>query len=137
MLNQNGGSSLASPSPANQHDRERLSCLTVSDWVTFLSGERDVAFNTILNFGAILLVFVALIFSTRIIGLWQQILDGIIAVAFVTYAFYKVIRPFGRKGKVAAELLNKIMSGELKSEEDVQKKWLVHFGKLKGDRVDK
>ncbi len=130
MPKQNEGSSLASPSPASQHDRERPLCLTVSDWVTFLSGERDVAFNTILNFGAILLVFVTLIFSTRIIGLWQQILNGIIAVAFVTYAFYKVFRPFGRKGKVAAELLSKIMSGELKSEEDVRKKWLAHFGKF-------
>jgi hypothetical protein len=55
--------------------------LSVSDWVSFLTSERDVAFNAVLNFGAILIAFVGIAFATRV-SLWQTVIDAVITAVF-------------------------------------------------------
>jgi hypothetical protein len=105
--------------------------LKISNWISFLSSERSVAFITVLNFGAILIAFVGIIFSTKTVGFWQTLLYGIIAIAFAIYAFYKIFRPFGRRGKGAEDILNQIMSGELTTEKDIREKWAIIMKKGK------
>jgi len=98
--------------------------LSVSDWISFLGGERDVAFNTVLNIGVLLLTIVGLIFATKTVGAWQIWSEAAVAVAFTIYAFNKVINPFGERAKRAEKLLKRILSGELNDSNEIQKAWL-------------
>ena len=98
--------------------------MSVSDWITFLTSERDVAYSAILNVGAILIAFVGLIFATKTVGNWQVITDGIVALAFLIYALIKVFNLAGKKGKVAERLLKEIIAGNLKTPDEIKQAWL-------------
>ena len=98
--------------------------LSISDWVTFLSGERDVGYNTVLNIGAILITIIGLIIATKTTGILQMWIDAIVAIGFVIYAFRKVLNPFSKRGNKAERLLKRIVSGDLNDPDEIQKAWL-------------
>jgi len=103
-----------------------MSNFTLNDWVSFLISERDVAYNSVLNYGAILLAFVAVVFSTKSDNIWLTILAGIVTAVFVVYSFIKIFNPYGRRGKKAEIILKKIMNDTLKTSDDIKKEWLAN-----------
>lgn len=105
--------------------------LTVSDWVAFLTGVKYGNLGTVLNFAAILVILVTtgLIIRTNLI--WFTILDVLIVSGFIYYSFSLVFNPFGKQGAIAEMLLNKITSGEFKSEIEIRNAWNVEMAQFK------
>jgi len=101
---------------------ENESCLRVSDWITFLSGEKHGMLGNIVNF----YVFLAAIIAILIIGGKDSltiIIGGIIAVAFVGFTYFKFVRPLAHRHKAAEKVLDRIMSGELKDADSIHGEW--------------
>ncbi len=105
-------------------ENNKHSKLSVGDWVTFLTSERDVGFNTVLNFGAVLIAFVGLALSSKAAVSWQAILETIIIILFSVFAFYKVINPFGKRASDSEKILKRIISGELSNSDDIKDAWI-------------
>lgn len=125
----------SSPSVSSSHHQgEEESYLTVSDWVNYLTSEKFGIMGTVLNFGAVLIALVALIYSTSTNTLWSSITNGIVVLALMGYLLMKIFRPFERRGKLAERVLTKVMSGELKSEESIRKAWLNGLKTKKPER---
>ncbi len=100
-----------------------MSTLSISDWIAFLTSEKDAAINTILNFGALSFAFAGIILVTLNDGNLRWVGSAILII-YVIYVFYKVFRPWGRTGGKAERILKKIMKGDLNNSEDIQKAWL-------------
>jgi hypothetical protein len=105
-------------------EENKHSKLSVGDWITFLSSERDAAHNTVLNFGAILIAFVGLALSSRSAVNWQAGIEAGIIILFTIFAYYRVINPFGKRAGDADKILKKIVLGELHETDDIRKAWL-------------
>jgi hypothetical protein len=103
--------------------RKDESWLTVNDWVTFLTSEKYGIMSNLLNFSAVFVALIAILFSIRTGSSTQVIANGVVALALVAYAFFKVFRPFEKRGKLAEKTLASIMSGKLRSEESIRKAW--------------
>lgn len=103
--------------------REDESWLTVSDWVTFLTSEKYGIMSNVLNFSAVFVALIAILFSIRTGSSMQVIANVVVAFALLAYAFFKVFRPFEKRGKLAEKTLASIMSGKLRSEESIRKAW--------------
>jgi len=125
----------SSPSVGSSHPQdEEESYLTVSDWVHYLTSEKFGIMGTVLNFGAVLIALVALIYSTSTNTLWISITNGIVVLALMGYLLMKIFRPFERRAKLAERILKNVMSGELKSEESIRKAWLEGLKSKKAEQ---
>lgn len=113
---------------------EGKACLTVSDWVAFLTSEKHGMTNTIVNFAMLLAVLIALIFSTRGNTTMQNLGYGIFAFALLAYVWLLVWRPFGQRGKLAERILDEIISGEFKDADNIRKEWVVGLAVIKRRR---
>jgi hypothetical protein len=111
----------------NKNDKDKTveneSCLKVSDWVTFLTSEKQGTISTVVGFGALLVALVVIVLSAKASTTMQVIENGIMALVLVAYAIVLVFRPFGKQGEVAEKILNKIMSGDLKDESTIRQEW--------------
>jgi len=100
------------------------SCLEVSDWVTFLTSEKHGMISHILNFGVFLVVIVPLmLITTGNIAL--IIASGVVAFGCVSWAYVKVLGPLRERGKLAGDILDRIMSDELKDAGSIRKEWVL------------
>jgi len=97
--------------------------LTVSDWVTFLTSEKYGIMSNVLNFGVLLVALIAIALSTRGNTAMQAIGNGIFAFALLGFVYFKVFRPFEKRGKLAQGILDRVMSGKLKNESSIRKEW--------------
>jgi len=100
--------------------------LTLSDWITFLSGESTPAVSNILSLAAFLLAAFAIVLATtQSINdhSWMRALPiaefGIIVVSL----FIVVTNLFKRHAGKAENLLYRIMRGELKDPSEIQSEW--------------
>lgn len=108
---------------------ENESCLKVSDWVTFLAGEKHGMISTILSFGLFLVALISILLVGRENTL-QAITGGIVAFGCIALAYYKVLRPIDKRGKLAQDILGRIMSGELKNESSIHEEWKAGLAAL-------
>ncbi|MCX5991129.1 MAG: hypothetical protein NTZ04_02175 [Chloroflexi bacterium] len=95
--------------------------LTVSDWVTFLSNEKQ---GNISNFMGFMAVVLALIGMTLVIQTtrWEKI-SGFVAIVILVCVSFKVGMPLHTKSTRAEKILDDIMSGNLTEPEKIQKRW--------------
>jgi len=111
----------------NKNDTDKTvgndSGLKVSDWVTFLTSEKQGTIGIVVGFGALLVALVAIVLSTGGNTTIQHIGNGIMALALVAYAVFTVFKPFEKQGKVAEKMLKEIMSGDLKDESSIRQEW--------------
>ena len=106
------------------------SCLEVSDWVTFLTSEKHGMISHILNFGVFLVVIVPLMLITT--GNTVLIIaSGVSAFGCVSWAYVKVLGPLRQRGKLADDILERIMSGELKNVCSIRKEWELGLSVIK------
>jgi len=103
---------------------EAKSCLNVSDWVAFLSSERQAMMNNAVTFSVFLVAVIALILVTS--GhIAFAIASGIIAFGCAGWVYFGVLEPLRQRGKLADEILKGIISGEFKDAESIRQEWLL------------
>lgn len=110
----------------NKNDKDKTveneSCLKVSDWVTFLTSEKQGTINTMLSFGVLLVALIALVFSAKSNTTMQAINIFILGIALVVWGYF-VFRHLEKHAKPAGEILKEIMSGDLTDESSIRQEW--------------
>ena len=103
---------------------EAKSCLNVSDWVTFLSNERQGMMSNVVNFSVFLVAVIALILVTSGYIVFA-IASGIIAFGCAGWVYFRVLEPLRQRGSLADEVLRRIISGELKDADSIREQWVL------------
>jgi purine-cytosine permease-like protein len=110
----------------NTNDKDKTveneSCLKVSDWVTFLTSEKQGTMNTMLSFGMLFVALIGLVLSTKANNTMQVIGNCILVIALMTSVYFLFGR-FEKQAKRAENILKEIMSGDLKDESSIRQKW--------------
>jgi hypothetical protein len=103
---------------------EAKSCLNVSDWVTFLSNERQGMMSNVVNFSVFLVAVIALILVTSGYIVFA-IASGIIAFGCAGWVYFRVLEPLRQRGNLADQILKRIISGELKDTDSIREEWVL------------
>ena len=96
--------------------------LSISDWMSFLSSEKDSNIGNIIGFGAFMLAA----FAVMMLGTNNTLLSAIVAVLFsvvLVIIYLRTIGPYGRRAKVAGKLLDDIMSGKERDLSKIEAEW--------------
>jgi len=103
--------------------------LSISDWISFLSSEKNPNIGIIISFGAFMLAAFAVVMSVTNNTLVSAIAAGLTAVVLVII-YLRTIGPYGRRAKIAGELLDDIMSGKERDLSKIEERWkTVPIGK--------
>jgi len=103
---------------------EAKSCLTVSDWVTFLSNERQGMMSNVVNFSVFLVATIALILVTGAHIAFAMV-SATIVFGSAGWVYFRVLGPLRQRGYLADELLKGIISGELKDADSIRGEWAL------------
>ena len=103
---------------------EAKSCFTVSDWVTFLSNERQGMMSNVVTISVFLVAAIALILATSAYVAFA-VASGIIVFGCAGWVYFRVLEPLRQRGHLADELLRKIISGEFTNSETVRREWVL------------
>jgi hypothetical protein len=110
-----------------KHTAKRMegkSCLNISDWVAFLSSERQAMMSNVATFSVFLVAVIALILVTS--GyIAFAIASGIVAFGCAGWVYFGVLEPLRQRGKLADEILKGIVYGELKDADSIREEWLL------------
>lgn len=112
---------------------ENESCLKVSDWITFLTSESNSMLSNVVSFGAFLVAIIAIL----LVGGENSVIaisGGIVALGCVGFAYFRVLKPLGQRGKLAGEIVERVMSGKLKTESSIREEWEGGLAALKRAR---
>jgi phosphotransferase system glucose/maltose/N-acetylglucosamine-specific IIC component len=85
--------------------------LSISDWISFLSSERNANIGNIIGFSAFILFAFAVIMSVTNNTLVSGIVAALMGIG-VLIIFLRTMIPFGRHARLAGRLLDDIMSGK-------------------------
>ena len=96
--------------------------LSISDWISFLSSERNPNISIIIGFSAFMLVAFAVIMSVTNNTLLSAIVAALIAIVMITI-YFRTIGPYGRRVKIAGKLLDDIMSGKERDLSKIEEEW--------------
>jgi hypothetical protein len=103
---------------------EAKSCLKVSDWVIFLSGERQGMMSNVVSFSVFLVAAIALILVTS--GyIAFAVISGIIVFGCAGWVYFRVLDPLRQRGYLADVILKRIISGELKDADSIRGEWAL------------
>jgi hypothetical protein len=107
----------------NKQNKELEQTLTISDWITFLTGEKYGVLGTFINIGAFFLAAMAIILAADPNPISRVIPLSVFGV-YIVYFLVLRMAPFQTKGKAAEKILGRIISGELKKESDIRGEWM-------------
>lgn len=96
--------------------------LSISDWISFLTSEKNPNIGIIVGFSAFTLAAFAIVMSVTNNTLLSSIGAALVGVA-LAIMYFRTIGPFGRRAKVAGKLLNDIMSGEERDTSKIEERW--------------
>lgn len=96
--------------------------LSISDWISFLTSEKNPNIGIIVGFSAFTLAAFAIVMSVTNNTLLSSIGAALVGVALATM-YFRTIGPFGRRAKVAGKLLNDIMSGDERDPSKIEERW--------------
>jgi ABC-type nickel/cobalt efflux system permease component RcnA len=103
---------------------EAKSCLTVSDWVTFLSNERQGMMSNVVNFSVFLVAAITLILVASGHIAFATV-SAIIVFGSAGWVYFRVLGPIRQRGYLADEILKGIISGELKDADSIRGEWAL------------
>jgi hypothetical protein len=103
---------------------EVKSCFTVSDWVTFLSNERQGMMSNVVNISVFLVAAIALILVTSAYVAFA-IASGIIVFGCAGWVYFSALEPRRQRGHLADEILKRIISGEFTNSETIRREWVL------------
>ena len=99
--------------------------LSISDWISFLSSEKNPTIGNIIGFGAfVLAAFVVMMFGTN--NTFNTLLSAIVACSIAVVLliiYFLTIGPYGRRAKIAGKLLDDIMSGKERDLSKIEEEW--------------
>lgn len=96
--------------------------LSISDWISFLSSEKNTNFSNIISFGALVLAAFATVMSATS-NTWPSIIAAaLVGIALAIY-FVRFGQLYGGRAKVAEKLLNDIMSGKESDLSKIKERW--------------
>ena len=108
--------------------------INVSDWISFLAGEKHEAMSTIVSFGMLLTALITIILLTRGETVLSTIVSAIAALVLLGFVYSMVFRPFQERGRLAGDLLDRVMCGELEDERLIRQEWYDGVATLKRRR---
>jgi ABC-type nickel/cobalt efflux system permease component RcnA len=103
---------------------EAKSCLKVSDWVTFLSSERQAMMSNVVSFSVFLVAAIALILVTSGYIVFA-VVSGIIVFGCAGWVYFRVLDPLRQRGHLADEILKRIIFGGLKDADSIRGEWAL------------
>jgi hypothetical protein len=92
--------------------------LTLSDWITFLSGEKNSNLTNIVAVGAVALAAIGIVGTDTLGGWWR-----VTALLSIWVIVNVLLRLFETRFNKASRLLKKIMRGELKNVTQINNEW--------------
>jgi len=96
--------------------------LSVSDWISFLTSEKNPNIGIIISFSAFILAAFAVVMSVTSNTVASAVSAALIAVA-LAIIYFRTINPYGRRARAAGELLNDIMSGKERDPSRIEERW--------------
>jgi len=110
----------------NRNTGTEESGLEVSDWVTFLSNEKQGNISSFLSWTAVLMALIAVTISITFVTEgrgWEKTLGFVSILVALFCAWLMGGKLFYRRYTDALKTLNKIMSGDLTQEKAIRKEW--------------
>ena len=98
---------------------DEKSVLSVSDWVAFLSSEKQGAFAGTLGFAAVIIALLALVITGN-----SPALDKLFSTLVIFAAYWLGNEILNRHGNKAGRILRKIMRNEYPDEASIRKAWM-------------
>ncbi|MBA7579625.1 hypothetical protein ES708_21496 [subsurface metagenome] len=96
--------------------------LSISDWVSFLSSEKNPNIGNIISIGAFVLAAFATVMTVTT-NTWPSIIAAaLIGLALALY-FWRFGQLYGRRARIAGKLLNDIMSGKESDLSKIKERW--------------
>ncbi len=110
------------------------SCLTLADWVTFLSNERQGMTSNVVNFSVFLVAAIALILVAS--GhMAFAIISAVVIFGSAGWVYFQVLEPLRQRGYLADQVLKEIIAGELKDVDAIRGEWTLGLTVIKRGRL--
>lgn len=101
--------------------------LSISDWISFLTSEKNPNIGVIVGFSALILAAFAVVRSVTN----DTLLGGISAalmLVFLAIIYFKVIGRYGSRAREAGKLLKDIMLGNERDPSKIEERWKLVEG---------
>jgi len=105
--------------------------LGVSDWIAFLSNEKFGFMNAMVGVASFFIAIIAIMYVSSVSNLDKSIGVGCLVILGIVWYLSGGGKNLYTEGKMAEDLLKKIMKGEFKNKEDIQREWLTRTPGLK------
>lgn len=110
---------------------ERKSHLTVSDWVTFLTGEKYGLASTYFAFLSVMVALFGILLITGTTD-WSRIIGAIMLLGALVYLIYfGAANRLQKRRKLVDEILDRIICGDLTDGENIHKQWMDGLKQIK------
>ncbi len=96
--------------------------LSISDWISFLSSEKNPNIGNIIGFGAFMLATFVVMMSTTT-NTWLSVIVAALIAVVLLIIYFRTIGPYGRRAKIAGKLLDDIMSGKERDLSKIEQEW--------------
>ena len=96
--------------------------LTISDWVAFLTSEKNSNISIIISFAALFLAAFAIIKTVTTNSVLGAVILAVIALA-LALIYLRTIGRYGHSAKEAGKLLDDIMSGKERDPSKIEGRW--------------
>jgi Flp pilus assembly protein TadB len=97
--------------------------LSLSDWIAFLTSEKNSNVSNIISFAALFLAAFAIIKTVTSNSVVGAVVLAVIAIA-LTFIYLRTIGRYGRRAREAGKLLDDIMSGKERDPSKIEKRWI-------------
>lgn len=117
--------------PPSQKPTARQECMTLSDWIMFLTSEKAINSGQIMGMLAVIFAYYAIVIALAALAANPENLVPFVAItqgvgAGALFIFFFVTR---RKHEAINSILAKIMFGRLTSSDAVLKEWVKEVNK--------
>ena len=96
--------------------------LSISDWIAFLTSEKNSNISNIISFAALFIAAFAIIKTVTTNSVVGAVVLTLIAVA-LAFIYLRTIGRYGHRAREAGKLLDDIMSGKESDPSKIEERW--------------
>ena len=96
--------------------------LPISDWITFLTNEKNSNISNIISFAAFFLAAFAIIKTVTTNSVVGAVVLAVLAGA-LAFIYLRTIGRYGHRAREAGKLLDDIMSGKERDPSKIEERW--------------